>query len=221
MDPVAPAAVRASGSVAGAVLGRNRSVGIARIGSAEDRAQAYRRFLEAAQRYTFTAFEYFMRRQEAVLTPPLRQPLWRLYRQWTAEDARSRMVQTQVELHSAFMGIHLCASPPVREAAQKVMEALPRFEDRPDDYMGVMGEHTWAQVEFLFAARRDLAYNPKPWQFLRKLRERRYSKRVEQRYVGIIDGSVPAPDYVRDLLRRRDRESSGTSAADALRVPAP
>lgn len=211
MDPIAPAAVRASGSVTSALLGRNRSVGIARIGSAEDRAQAYHRFMEAAQRCTFTMFEYPMRRREATRASPLRQPLWRLYRHWSAEGARTRMMQAQVELHAAFMGIHLCAPAPVREAAQKVMDGLPRFEDRLDDYISVFADHTEAQVEFLDAARHDLAYNPKPWQLLRKLRERRHQKEVERRYAGMLDGSVPVSDYVRDELRKRDskrREAS-------------
>ncbi|TJZ55865.1 hypothetical protein FCH28_11290 [Streptomyces piniterrae] len=206
MDPIAPAAVRASGSIAGAALGRNRSVGIARIGSAEDRAQAYHRFMEAAQRCTFVMLEYFLRRKEATGPSPLRQPLWRLFRHWCAEGARTRMMQAQVELHAALMGIELCAPAPVREAAQKVIGALHRFEDRPDDYIGVLTEHTEAQVEFLHAARHDLAYNPKFWQLLRKLRERRYRKRAEQRVAQIIDGSVPASDAMREAFRRRDRE---------------
>ncbi|MFI0226053.1 hypothetical protein [Streptomyces lydicus] len=161
--------------------------------------------MEAAQRCTFTMFEYFMRRREATHASPLRQPLWRLYRHWSAEDARTRMMQAQIELHAAFIGIHLCAPAPVREAAQNVMDAPPRFEDRPDDYISVFADHTEAQVDFLHAARHDLAYNPKPWQFLRKLRERRHLKEVEQRYAGMIDGSVPVSDSVRDELRRRDK----------------
>lgn len=75
MGPITPASVRASGSVTSARLGRNRSVGIARIGNSEDRTQAYHRFIEAAQRCTFTMFEYFTRRREATRAPPLRQPL--------------------------------------------------------------------------------------------------------------------------------------------------
>jgi hypothetical protein len=116
------------------------------------------------------------------------------------------MMQAQVELHAAFMGIHLCAPAPVREAAQKVMDGLPRFEDRLDDYISVFADHTEAQVEFLYAARHDLAYNPKPWQLLRKLRERRHQKEVERRYAGMLDGSVPVSDYIRDELRKRDRK---------------
>ncbi|GAA1708666.1 hypothetical protein [Streptomyces yatensis] len=95
------------------------------------------------------------------------------------------------------------------------MGALHRFEDRPDDYISVFTDHTEAQVDFLFAARHDLAYNPKPWQFLRKLRERRYRKQAEQRYADIIDGSAPVSDFVRDELRRRDRKRPGRQATDA------
>lgn len=155
-----------------------------------------------AEKTSVTMFEYFMRRREATRASSLRQPLWRLYHHWCAEDARTRMMQAQVELQAAFVGIHLCAPPPVREAAQDVMDALPRFEERPDDYISVFADHTGARVGFLYAARHALAYNPKPWQFLRKLRERRYQKNVEQRLAGIIDGSVPTSDAARDELRR-------------------
>jgi hypothetical protein len=86
------------------------------------------------------------------------------------------------------------------------MDAVPRFEDRPDDYINVFADRTEAQVHFLYAERHDLAYNPKPWQLLRKLCERRYQKEVGQRYAGVIDGSVPVSDFVRDELRRRDRK---------------
>ncbi|MYU52089.1 MULTISPECIES: hypothetical protein [Streptomyces] len=206
MDPIAPAAVRASGSIASAIFGRNRSVGVARIGSAEDRAQAYHRFMEAAQLCTSTMFEYFMRRREATHPSPLRQPLWRIYRHWCAEQARTRMFQAYAELQAAFMGIHLCAPPLVREAAQNVMDVLPRFEERPDDYMSVFADHAMGQTEFLLAARHDLAYNPKPWQFLRKRRERQYLKEVKQRYNGILDGTVPDSDALREELRRLGKE---------------
>lgn len=73
------------------------------------------------------------------------------------------------ELVSALLGVQLCAPTYVIDAAQKVIEAVQ--VSGPDG----VSPYKDAQVAFLNAARYDLDYNPKRWQFWRQRKARRFT----------------------------------------------
>lgn len=183
MEPgVVPATVRATGAIASAALGRYRPAGVARIGSPEDRAQAYRRFLNAIAYVGDTQVSYFYafgERESASRASLLRRP----YLLAVERLAWRRYCEAQYEVHGALLGVRLCASAPVLAAAEEAVKAIPRpwnLETREllpeEEYLKSHDRAGAARTKFLEEARHDLAYNPKPWQFLRKRRERKHRK---------------------------------------------
>jgi len=90
MAPVTGAAgLRATGSVSGALIGRYRPQhGVVRTGSAEDRAQAYRRFLDAIAQLTVA---------------------WTVHFYLSDKDEGDRWAAANVEYHGALLGIRMCA----------------------------------------------------------------------------------------------------------------
>ncbi|MGP3691119.1 hypothetical protein ACTVZO_41710 [Streptomyces sp. IBSNAI002] len=187
MDPLAPAVVRAAGTIAGAALGRYRPVGVVRVGSAEDRAQSYRRFLDAVVHASDAQILYYYRRRDAEAVRGIR-PRLRLRRIHLREVAWRQYTQAQIEVHAALLGIRLCAPAPVLTAAEDLVASIPRFY-RPgtrhtlpeQEYLTAHDQCTAAQAVFLEAARRDLDYHPRPWQLLRKRRERKYREQASRR----------------------------------------
>ncbi|MFJ2922859.1 hypothetical protein [Streptomyces sp. NPDC087307] len=163
MTTLSSAALRSASTVAASALNRYRPVGVARIGSAEDRAQAYRRFLEAAYHvdWNLTWFRELMPIREA--------------NGGDSRDLIYRLLDAQAEMNCAMAGVRLCGSVYVIAAAEAVVKALPDPKDDDDVFEARSAEFLGrATYTFLNAARRDLAYTPRWWQLLRKRKERKF-----------------------------------------------
>ncbi|MGW3926483.1 hypothetical protein ACWECC_00055 [Streptomyces microflavus] len=185
MEPLAPAAIRAAGAVTKAALNRYRPVGVARVGSAEDRAQSYRRFLDAIAHVIDTQILYFYRRRDAEAPLGRRQRRLRAQLVELRDEAWRNYTQAQHEVHAALLGIRLCAPIPVLATAENLIEALPRFYQpgthvtlAEENFLSTHDECAEVKASFLEAARHDLAYNPRFWQLLRKWRERKYREQA-------------------------------------------
>lgn len=186
MEPLTPAAVRAASVVTKAALSRYRPVGVARVGSAEDRAQSYRRFLDTIAHVIDTQVLYFYRRLDAdAVQQGWLQRRLQARRVELRDEAWRNYTQAQHEVHAALLGIRLCAPAPVLASAENLVEAVPRFYQPgtrvtlpEDDFLTAHDECAEAKAAFLEAARHDLAYNPRPWQLLRKRRERKYREQA-------------------------------------------
>ncbi|MFJ9055774.1 hypothetical protein [Streptomyces sp. NPDC102409] len=158
MEPttIGVAAARAVGQLGAAAVSRYKPVGVARIGSPEDRAQHYRRLLDASAQHRL-AVEFFAASQLGGDKHPL-----------YLESLR-HMMATGSELVCAVHGVQLCAPEYVISAAQKVADAVQ-----------VRGDEAWetyrqCQVAFLNAARHDLDYNPKRWQFWKRRKAKSFA----------------------------------------------
>ncbi|MEV7695296.1 hypothetical protein AB0O62_02030 [Streptomyces sp. NPDC086779] len=157
------------------------------MGSPEDRAHSYRRFLDAhAHTMNAQILYYYCRRDvEAACGIGQRRARARLIE--LRDQAWGYYTQTQHEGHAALLGMRLCAPLPVLVAAEELSTALPRFYDPDtrktlpvDDYQDALDQCTAAKWKFLDAARHDLSYNPRPWQLLRKWRERKHREAAAQ-----------------------------------------
>ncbi|MFF2399127.1 hypothetical protein [Streptomyces goshikiensis] len=160
MDPTALglATARSIGKIGAAAVSRYRPVGVARVGSSEDRAQAYRRFLdaEAHHRLALGFSEALAGATDG--THPL-----------SLEVSRDLMA-TGAELVCALQGVQLCAPDYVIKAAQDVVAALSaRGKEGTAPYPDSV-------VALLNAARHDLDYNPKRWQFWKKWKGVNFTK---------------------------------------------
>ncbi|MFB7634658.1 hypothetical protein ACFC0M_27425 [Streptomyces sp. NPDC056149] len=187
MEPLAPAAVRAAGVVTKAALSRYRPAGVARVGSAEDRAQSYRRFLDAIAHVIDTQILYFYRRRDAEAVQGRRRRRLHARLVELRDEAWRNYTQAQHEVHAALLGIRLCAPTSVLAAAENLVRAVPRYYQPgtsvtlgEDDFLTAHDECAEVKAAFLEAARHDLAYNPRPWQLLRKWRERKYREQAAQ-----------------------------------------
>ncbi|GGY40832.1 hypothetical protein [Streptomyces djakartensis] len=116
---VAAAGVKATGSVTSALIGRYRPTGVPRLGSKEDRAEAYRRLLDASTRSFGYAYQFAHLRREAgraadkVLLGQLPQ-LW----------------ETTSELMGALHGVRLCGTVPVWLCSREATADLHHFRRR-------------------------------------------------------------------------------------------
>lgn len=157
------------------MFGRYRPVGVARVGSAEDRVQAYRRFLDAAQQCGSTAIWY------AGMAPVLIKS-YQVGEPW-ARELSFRLMESKNEMASALDAVRLCGPNYVIAAAENVGKALldPGIGDVPEQLEKGMAPYRIAIHNFLEAARKDLAHNPRWWQFLWKRKERRFLQRVSSR----------------------------------------
>ncbi|MBT2404577.1 MULTISPECIES: hypothetical protein [unclassified Streptomyces] len=125
MDPLTPAVVRAAGTITGAALGRYRPVGVIRVGSAEDRAQSYRRFLDAVVYAADAQILYYYRRRDAAAISAIRRPRLRSRRNHLREQAWRHYTQAQIEVHAALLGVRLSAPTPVLAAAEHLVASIP------------------------------------------------------------------------------------------------
>lgn len=98
--------------MAGAQRGRQRHhlalawiFPVARVGSAEDRAQSYRRFLDAIAHVMDTQIIYFYRRREAEAVEGRRHRRLHARLVDLREDALGNYNQAQHEVHAALLGI--------------------------------------------------------------------------------------------------------------------
>ncbi|MQS06065.1 hypothetical protein [Streptomyces alkaliphilus] len=106
---VAAAGIRATGQVAAAPIGRYRPTGVPRVGSKEDRAQAYR--LPAAANRPF-AHAY-------LASHPRRDAGWAAHK--VLLGRLSRVWETGAELIGALHGVRLCGTVKVIAAAQDLV----------------------------------------------------------------------------------------------------
>ncbi|MGW7276542.1 hypothetical protein ACWGH5_39365 [Streptomyces sp. NPDC054864] len=163
---VAAAGIKATGSVASALIGRYRPTGVPRLGSNEDRAQAYRRLLDASARSFGYAYQFSHLRREAgraankILLSQLPQ-VWEL----------------SSELISALQDVRLCGSVHVIAAAENLVTATSNLdlnEKTADCFQQQAEAVVAARDSFLDVCREDLAYTASWWQVLRRRKERQF-----------------------------------------------
>lgn len=105
MEPLTPAAVRAASVVTKAAISHYRPAGVPRVGSAEDRAQSYRRFRDAIAHVIDTQIVYFYRRRDAEAVEGRRHRRSHARLVDLREDALGNYNQAQHEVHAALLGI--------------------------------------------------------------------------------------------------------------------
>ncbi|MGO4747054.1 hypothetical protein AB4212_00140 [Streptomyces sp. 2MCAF27] len=163
---VAAAGIKATGNVTSALIGRYRPTGTPRLGSREDRAQAYRRLMDASTRAFGYAYQFAHLRREAkraadkVLLGQVPQ-LWEI----------------SSDLISALHGVRLCGSVPVIAAAETLVEAtsdLDLNEKNAARFQRKAEAVVTAQEAFLDVCREDLAYTVRWYQVLRRRKERHF-----------------------------------------------
>lgn len=185
-------AARTGTSVARAFMGRRRPYGVVRVGSPEDRAYAYRRLLEASAYVEFAFVQYrFGSANDA----------------WAAA-LHEKYVDACTELKCADFDLRLCAPFPVLLAARRLVDTAPNVEDlsRPEgkEFADTQYALIRAQEEFLEAARADLAYTPRWWQFWRRFQDWRH-RRVPH---GAVPIQPPALALAHHAMAKKNAESS-------------
>jgi hypothetical protein len=163
---VAAAGIKATGSVTAALIGRYRPTGVRRLGSKEDRAEAYRRLLDASTRSFNYAFQFSHLQREAGRAAH-KLLLGQIPQAWEVSG----------ELIGALQGVRLCGTVPVIAAAEDLVAATSDLElnEKDESHFQQQAEAVVdAQGAFLDACREDLAYATKPWQLLRRYKERRF-----------------------------------------------
>ncbi len=165
---VASAGIKATGSVASALIGQYRPIGVPRLGSKEDRAQAYRRLLDAST-YSFHHIYQFSHLQREAGRAAHKLLLGQLPRVWEISS----------ELISALHGVRLCGSVHVIAAAETLVAAtsdMEMNERSTDRFQQQAHAVVTAQGAFLDACREDLAYTVRWWQLKRRFREWRFRR---------------------------------------------
>ncbi|MEU5143719.1 hypothetical protein [Streptomyces sp. NPDC021139] len=163
---VAAAGIKATGSVASALIGRYRPAGVPRLGSKEDRAEAYRRLLDASTRSFNYAFQFSHLQREAGRAAH-KLLLGQLPHAWEVSG----------ELIGALHGVRLCSAVPVIAAAEDLVAATSDLELNEKDgarFQQQAEAVVAAQGAFLDACREDLSYATKRWQWVRRYEERRF-----------------------------------------------
>jgi hypothetical protein len=175
---VAAPTIKAAGQITSAIIGRYRPAGVPRTGSSEDRAAAYQRLLDAATHaHSFIC-------------------LFRHMQRTTSGKAAENFLTTEMprvwdsgsELICALGGVRLRGTIPVIATAEKLVNAVTEL-DMNDRNEAQFTQHYKAVVSaqngFLDAARTDLGYDTRPWQVLRRRRERRF---LRQQAAAAIEG---------------------------------
>lgn len=161
----AAAGIKATGSVTSALIGRYRPTGVPRLGSKEDRAEAYR-LLDASTRSFGYAYQFAHLRREAGRTAD-KVLLGQLPQVWEITS----------DLMGALHGVRLCGTVPVIAAAEEMVTAtsdLELNERNSERFQQQAKAVVAAQGAFLDACREDLSYVTKWWQLLRRRKERRF-----------------------------------------------
>ncbi|MER7914384.1 hypothetical protein [Streptomyces sp. NPDC096068] len=162
----AAAGIKATGSVASALIGRYRPAGVPRLGSKEDRAQAYRRMLDASTRSFGYAYQVSHLQREA---------------KWAAHKVLLGQIQQTWEVTSeligALHGVRLCGTVPVIAAAEDLVAATSDLQLNEKDrarFQEQVEAVVAAQGVFLDTCREDLSYATRWWQLVRRYKERRF-----------------------------------------------
>ncbi|MBY8868719.1 hypothetical protein [Streptomyces sennicomposti] len=164
---VAAAGIKATGSATSALIGHYRPTGVPRLGSKEDRAQAYRRLLDASTRSFGYAYQFAHLRREASGRAADKVLLGQLPQLWEITS----------DLMGALHGVRLCGTVPVIAAAEDLVAAtsdLELNEKNGERFQQQAEAVVTAQGVFLDACREDLAYATKRWQLVRRYKERRF-----------------------------------------------
>ncbi|MFJ2279200.1 hypothetical protein ACIOEZ_34190 [Streptomyces sp. NPDC087866] len=170
MDPtIGSAGIKATGSITRALLNRYRPAGVARTGSPEDRAQVYRRFLDAITANTLpTHWVRNLHEQGYGSKDEL------------VAHLLTRQVDANIEMLCALDGVRLCAPEYVIKKAEEVAAVwAPNTETEQQDFPALLQATTSARMAFLDVARHDLNYEPKKWNMLARWKERRYLKKSQ------------------------------------------
>ncbi|MFI1285181.1 hypothetical protein ACH4U5_31235 [Streptomyces sp. NPDC020858] len=163
---VAAAGIKATGSVTAALIGRYRPTGVPRLGSKEDRAEAYRRLLDASCRSFNWAYQFSHLQREAGRAAH-KLLLGQIPLAWEVSG----------ELIGALHGVRLCGTVPVIAAAEDLVTATSNLELNEKDgarFQQQAEALVAAQAAFLDACREDLAYATRWWQLVRRYKERRF-----------------------------------------------
>lgn len=184
MDPLV-AATRIAGPVAGGLSKRYSPQGVIRVGSREDRAQTYIRFLDAFAevRSHFALLEL----REAKTQPPTE----RLFiddELLTNADFRS----ASIRLIAALNVLRICAPSYVIYAAETTCGCIPDGVPKWKEYASDMGAVDDAFFELMEAVRHDLDYEPKWWQFWKRRKEGGFVRRRAP--ASLLDQAAPAVD---------------------------
>lgn len=163
MDPTtgSAAGVRALSSIASAALNRYRPVGVARCGSPEDRAQAYRRLLDSVADLEITRSYWKAIGEHGGISASS-----------LFSDASARVAAASSEALAAVRNVQLCAPAYVIAAAEDAVEAARTSDSDACNK---------AQARFLESARHDLDYNPKRWNLLARRKEKKFQKMQAQK----------------------------------------
>ncbi|WP_326597130.1 hypothetical protein [Streptomyces sp. NBC_01803] len=171
---VATSGMRAASSAARVLASRYRPVGVPRIGSKEDRAEAYRLMLDASTRAWQTA--YFV---AAMRTQGRAAERFAVARLPQAFDAATELV-------CALGRVRLCGTVPVIHAAEELVKATSdldmnargaAFQEKSDV---VVARHQ----AFVDACRADLAYRARKWWWPRKSKERQNRRQPAPEVAG-------------------------------------
>lgn len=165
---VAAAGIKATGSVTAALIGHYRPTGVPRLGSKEDRAQAYRRMLDASTRSFNYAYQFSHLQREAG-RPAHKLLLGQLPQMWEVTG----------ELISALHGVRLCGTVAIIDVAENLTAATSDLELNEKDgtrFQQQAEAVVAAQAAFLDACREDLAYVTKWWHVPRRFKEWRYRR---------------------------------------------
>ncbi|MFK4024665.1 hypothetical protein [Streptomyces sp. SM1] len=170
---VAAAGIKATGSVASALIGRYRPTGVPRLGSNEDRAEAYRRLLDASARSFGYAYQFAHLRREAGRAAD-KVLLGQVPQAWELSS----------ELIGALQGVRLCGSVHVIATAETLVAAtgdLDLNERNADRFQQQAEAVVAARDAFLDVCREDLAYTARWWQVRRRIKEHRFLRKQAER----------------------------------------
>lgn len=149
---------------------RYNPVGVVRTGSTEDRAQVYRRFLDATTRAGMAATAPATAAAAAEAEDPkgISAPF--------VGEVALRSSEYLLELTCALQAVRLCAPQDLVAAAEDVYETLPK--EAPSEFESWYPAYLDKQEGFLNLARDDLSYDPGWWQRRRaKKRQQRAARR--------------------------------------------
>jgi hypothetical protein len=182
ISALVPAASRVAGSVASAASSRYRPIVVARVGSAEDRAQAYRRFLDASSHFVLYVGTINGMRHDG----------------GTAADERigelfPRMIESGNEVAAALDTIRLCAPDYVIQQAEESFRSFPHVGLERLAFKNAGADYRTAKARFIDSARRDLAYGAAWWNVWRKAKEWWFVKKHYSKPLG-TEGAAATSD---------------------------
>ncbi|WP_212730753.1 hypothetical protein [Streptomyces sp. V17-9] len=164
MEPtsVGAAAFKSVGKIGAAAVSRYRPAGVARVGSPEDRAQAYRRFLDATVHASINGGVHQLHVAAGSVSP----------------ESFADMVASGNELKCALDGVRLCAPDYVIAAAEDAFSAVHRSIEKVNAAESDKSNVKLEEVRdtFLEAARNDLNYKQSRWNLWRRWKERQFRK---------------------------------------------